>query len=79
MGGAVASGITGAIVIVSGMQAAETAADMTPEGLLILKTAMLIFPLFCILIGFLIYRAKYILDEKMYQKIIDELAARKTN
>lgn len=79
MGGAVASGITGAIVIVSGMQSAETAADMTAQGLLILKAAMLIFPLFCILIGFLIYRAKYILDEKMYQRIIDELANRKTN
>ena len=33
MGGAIASGITGATVILSGMKVAETAADMTSEGL----------------------------------------------
>lgn len=76
MGGAIASGITGVIVIISGMKTAQTAADMTESGLIILKAAMLIFPLFCILIGFLIYRSKYILDEKMYQKIVTELAER---
>lgn len=76
MGGAIASGITGAIVIVSGMKTAQSAADMTETGLIILKAAMLIFPLFCILIGFLLYRSKYILDEKLYQKIVDELAIR---
>ena len=76
MGGAIASGITGAIVIVSGMKTAQSAADMTESGLFILKAAMLIFPLFCILIGFLLYRSKYILDEKLYQKIVDELAIR---
>ena len=76
MGGAIASGITGAIVIVSGMKTAQSAADMTESGLIILKAAMLIFPLFCILIGFLLYRSKYILDEKLYQKIVDELAIR---
>lgn len=77
LGGAVASGITGSIVIVSGMKTAESAADMTAGGLLILKCAMLIFPLLCILIGFLIYRSKYILDETMYQNIVTELATRK--
>ena len=77
MGGAIASGITGVVVIISGMQKAQTAADMTKEGLLILKGAMLILPLFCILIGFLIWRAKYILDEKMYEKIVEEIHERK--
>ncbi|MBQ7359351.1 MAG: MFS transporter [Lachnospiraceae bacterium] len=76
MGGAVASGIVGAIVIVSGMQKAQSAADMTEEGLLIFKMAMMVFPLVCIVVGFLIYRAKYILDEKMFTKIVEELNER---
>ena len=77
MGGAVASGVAGAIVIVSGMSQAQSAADMTVSGVVILKMAMMVFPLVCILIGFLIYRSKYILDEKMYEKIVRELNERK--
>lgn len=73
MGGAIASGITGAVVIISGMKEAETAADMTNEGLLILKAAMLIFPLLCILVGYMVYRSKYILNEEMYNKILEEI------
>ena len=73
MGGAVASGITGAVVIISGMSTAQSAADMTAEGILILKAAMMVFPLICIIAGFIIYRKKYILDEEMYKKIVEEL------
>ena len=76
-GGAIANGVVGAIVIVSGMKTAETAADMTSEGLMIFKIAMMILPLICIVIGFIIYRTKYILDEEMYTKIVEELDARK--
>ena len=72
MGGAIASGVVGAIVIVSGMSTAQSAADMTSEGILILKMAMMVFPLICILVGFFVYRKKYILDEKMYAKIVEE-------
>ena len=77
LGGAIANGVVGAIVIVSGMKTAETAADMTSDGLLIFKMAMMIFPLICIVIGFIIYRTKYILDEEMYKKIVEELDERK--
>lgn len=77
LGGAIANGVVGAIVIVSGMKTAETAADMTSRGLLIFKVAMMILPLVCIVIGFAIYRAKYILDEEMYAKIVEELDERK--
>ena len=77
MGGAVASGVTGAIVIVSGMSTAQTAADMTDSGVLIVKSAMMILPLICIVAGFFVYRSKYILDEVMYKKIIADLEARK--
>ena len=50
---------------------------MTASGVFILKMAMMVFPLICILAGFLIYRSKYILDEKMYEKIVRELNERK--
>ena len=63
--------------IISGMKTAETAADMTNQGLLIFKIAMMILPLICIVIGFIIYRTKYILDEDMYKKIVEELDERK--
>ena len=76
-GGAIANGVTGAVVILSGMKTAQTAADMTSDGLLIFKMAMMIFPLICIVIGFIIYRKKYILDEEMYKKIVEELNERK--
>ena len=59
------------------MSQAQSAADMTASGVVILKMAMMVFPLICILIGFLIYRSKYILDEKMYEKIVRELNERK--
>ncbi len=77
MGGAVASGVTGAIVIISGMSTAQTAADMTASGVFIVKAAMMILPLICIVVGFFIYRSKYILDEEMYKKIIADLEERK--
>lgn len=71
-GGAIAGGITGAVVIISGMKTAETAADMTPGGIVILKAAMLILPLILILAGFILHRRKYILDEEMYAQVIRE-------
>ena len=75
MGGAVSSGVVGAIVIISGMSQAQSAAEMTASGIFILKMAMMVFPLICILVGFLIYRSKYILQ--MYEKIVRELNERK--
>ena len=77
MGGAIASGVVGAIVIISGMSQAQSAADMTASGVFILKMAMMVFPLICIVIGYLVYRSKYILDETMYAKIVRELNERK--
>ena len=76
MGGAISSGVVGAVVIISGMQEATGPADMTAEGLLILKAAMLIFPLVCILIAFVFYSKKYILNEEMYAKVLKELEER---
>ena len=76
MGGAVASGIVGATVIISGINDAKTAADVTPGGLLTLKLAMFVLPLVFIITGYLIYRFKYKIDQKMFKQMLSELEER---
>ncbi|MGE5613546.1 MAG: glycoside-pentoside-hexuronide (GPH):cation symporter [Bacillota bacterium] len=76
MGHAIASGIVGSTVIISGISDASSAADVTPGGLLILKIAMLFLPLLFILVGYLIYRFKYRIDHKMFEQIVSDLEAR---
>lgn len=76
MGGAVASGVVGAVVILSGIKDAGSAANVTAEGMTLMKGAMFIFPLICILIGYLLYRSKYKIDQKLYDQIVGELKER---
>lgn len=76
MGGAIASGIVGATVILSGINDAVTPADVTSQGLLLMKFAMLILPLLFVLAGYLVYRYKYKIDSPMYQQILTDLQAR---
>ena len=78
-GGAVASGIVGAIVIISGIKDANTAADVTQGGLLLMKIAMLVFPLICIVVGYIVYHFKYKIDKKLYDEIISDLESRGEN
>jgi melibiose permease/lactose/raffinose/galactose permease len=74
--GAVGSGIVGATVILSGINDAVSAADVTTGGLLLLKFSMLILPLLFIVVGYIIHRRKYIIDSAMYQKILADLKER---
>lgn len=76
MGGAVANGIVSATVIVSGIKDADSAADVTKEGLVLMKGAMMLLPLVFIVIGFLLYLAKYKIDKEMYERIVADLKAR---
>ena len=76
MGGAIASAIVGSVIIISGIKDANSAADVTPSGLLMMKTAMLVFPLVCIVIGYLVYKKFFKLDKTMYDKIISDLEER---
>lgn len=76
IGGAIASGIVGATLIISGINAANTPADVTENGLLILKLAMLILPLLFITAGYLVYRAKFKIDKKLFDTIVAELKER---
>jgi len=76
MGGAIGSGIVAAIILVSGIKEAETAADVTPQGLLMMKAAMLIFPMLCYAASYLIYRLKFKIDSKFYAQILSDLRDR---
>jgi len=76
IGGAIASGIVGATLIISGINAAATPKDVTDSGLLIMKLAMLILPLFFIVAGYIIYRKKFKIDKQLFDKIISDLTAR---
>lgn len=73
MGGAVASGVVGATVILSGINDANSAADVSTQGLFMLKVAMLIFPLICIILGYILYSKRYIIDKSLYDDIVKAL------
>ena len=76
IGGAIASGIVLATAIISGINSAETVNDVTDQGLLIMKVAMLVIPLIFILAGYAVYRAKFKIDGKMYKEILADLQER---
>lgn len=76
IGGAIANGIVGITLIISGINAAATPNDVTDSGLLIMKLSMLILPLFFIVIGYIVYRKKFKIDNQMFDKIVSDLAAR---
>mgnify|MGYP001308083608 CR=1 FL=1 len=76
IGGAIASGIVGVTVIISGISSAASKEDVTERGLYILKMSMFVLPLLLIVAGYLIYRQKYRIDDKMFRQIVSDLKAR---
>ena len=87
-GGAASKGIVSYTLIISGInmianaiieepdRAAELIASTPDSAIWIMKIAMMILPLICILIGFVLYMKKFKIDEEMYAKILDDLKAR---
>lgn len=73
---ALSSGVIGWTVIVSGMQQAESRADMTESGMLLVKAAMLVVPLILVVASYVVYRVAYRLDEGRYAQILADLQAR---
>ena len=76
MGGAIAGAVVNATIILSGINRATSAADVTADGLLMMKFSMLIFPLICILLGYVVYKYKFKIDSEMYSKIMKDLELR---
>lgn len=76
LGNAIASGIVGATVILSGINEASGPQDLTPEGLAIFKFAMFVLPLLFIVAGYVVYRLKFKIDKAFYDQILADLHAR---
>ena len=76
LGGAMAGGIVGVTLILSGINGAAGAGDVSARGITMLKTAMLLIPLVCILAGYRVYSRKYKIDELAYQDIVRDLKRR---
>lgn len=76
LGAAIATGVVTLTLIVSGINQAERAADVTSQGLLIMKIAMMALPLLAIAVGYFVYLKKYRIDEDLYNKIVEQLKQR---
>jgi len=76
IGGALASGIVSATLIISGINEAPTPDDVTETGIVLMKLAMLILPLIFIVAGYLVYRSKFKIDKEMFDNIVADLKKR---
>lgn len=76
IGGAVASGVLGLTLIVSGINSAPSPEAVTAEGIIVMKCAMLILPLITIVAGYIVYMKKFTIDEKRYAQILSDLKTR---
>jgi len=90
-GGAASKGVVSFTLIISGInlianevlanpeKESEIIAAIPDSSIWIMKVAMMILPLICILIGFVLYIKKFKIDEKMYAQILEDLKAREEN
>lgn len=76
LSGGIAAGITGGIVILSGINQAQSAADMTTQGLWIMKITMLVFPLILFIFSYIVYAKTFKIDSKLFDTIINDLQQR---
>jgi len=76
IGGALANGVLGLTLIISGINAAPTPADVTAQGITIMKLSMMILPLISIVAGYIVYMRKFKIDEKRYAELLSDLKAR---
>lgn len=87
-GGAASKGVVSFTLIISGINAIisqvadnpeienELIANISDGSIWIMKIAMMILPLICILIGFVLYQKKFKIDEKLYAQIVSDLEER---
>ena len=90
-GGAISRGIVSFTLIISGLNmiandllGIEVGTDaynqiingIAPASVWIMKISMMILPLVCILVGFILYQKKFKIDEKLYAEIVADLEAR---
>jgi sugar (glycoside-pentoside-hexuronide) transporter len=76
IGAAAGSGIIGATLILSGINSAGSASDITQSGMHILKISMLALPMCFVAAGYIVYKRKYRIDARMHEKILGDLRDR---
>ena len=87
-GGAISRGVVSFTLIISGLnmianeiglypdREAEIVAGIEDWRLWVMKLSMMILPLICILIGFVLYQKKFKIDEELYATIVSDLEKR---
>lgn len=78
LGSAISAGIVGATVILAGIKDATGPQDLTASNIVFIKTAMLVLPLIGIVVGYIVYKNKFIIDEQKYSEILSDLKARES-
>ena len=77
LGGALSTGMVSVTLLISGIKIdGGTAEAIGAQGQFIMKIAMLAIPLALIILGYLICRKKYIIDEEFYGRMIADLEER---
>jgi melibiose permease/lactose/raffinose/galactose permease len=76
-GGAIATGIVGATAIATGLNGRESGNLISGSDALLFRLAMFALPLICIVVGYLVYHAKYRIDEQFFASIRADLDARR--
>lgn len=73
---ALAAGAVGLTLIVSGINEAETPAEVADSGIAVLKVAMMVLPMLLVALSWLVLARTYRLDEATYAGIVADLRAR---
>ena len=73
---ALGTGLVGIALLVSGINQAESAADVTSGGQVAFKVVMMVVPMVLVIISWAVLRRTYTLDEGRYAEIVAELRDR---
>ncbi|MGL5866233.1 MAG: glycoside-pentoside-hexuronide (GPH):cation symporter [Dermatophilaceae bacterium] len=74
--GATSTAVVSATVILAGINEAESAAEVSAGGLLMLKVAMLFAPAALVVLGYVVWRWRWRLDDATHARIVADLAER---
>lgn len=83
IGSAISKGVLSLTLVISGINAAINAAESSGAAVAvesysvwIMKIAMMILPLICIVVGFILYHFRFRIDEELYEQIVEDLEVR---
>lgn len=76
VGGALAQAVLGATLIATGINGARTPADVSASGIWGMKVMMMIFPSALIVVSYLVYRKRFVIDEAMHATMVADLRTR---